>query len=416
MRSGASRCSFEGVWCILSTVGSENKRDSTYLIKNAPSDRVDAPSPSTAPESDPPSDRWRTSNPPPGDSLEAKWWPDRELGRAFRRWTGIPPAGGDAGRSVALKLLVEHLKVTSLTAVGTAPRTALPAIEPPDFTARVEIMVARLGMHGPNEEAPDHRALLDLGEDVLPTLQALFPGRLWFNRWEPHVQPPRGRSVSGLCRTMVAFGEPAIPYFAELLKSDDEEIRYYATLLAAELPHPLLIEPLAAALFDDDQGVSRSALYALEVFHDLEGVESLKESLRALVGTPETDQRTRLLAIRALAVLRDEKSVEALIPTLAEHGVLGEAAWRVLRMLTAQDFGADPIGWRTWWDENGKRSRIEWLIESLDHDEAEIRAIVARDLARRSKQDFGYRTDLPSEERQAIRERYRLWWTGQQRE
>ena len=394
-------------------MSSKKERDSTYLIKNAPSDRVDAPSPSTPPESEPPSERWRTSNPPPGESLEAKWWPDEELGRAFRRWTDIPPAGGDSGRSVALRFLVEHLDVTGLTAVGTAPRTALPSIAPPDFSARVKVMVTRLGMHGPNEEAPDHQALLDIGEQVLPTLQELFPGRLWFNRWEPHVQPPKGRSVSGLCRTLVAFGEPAVPYVAELLKSDDEEIRYYAVLVAAELPHPLLIEPLAAALFDDDQGVSRSALYALEVFHELEGVDSLKESLRALATEPKTGQRTRLLALRALAVLRDQESVGALIPALSEHSVLGEAAWRVLRMLTAQDFGTDADAWHAWWDENSRRSRLEWLIESLDHENDEIRGIVARDLARQSKRNFGYRVDLPSEERQVIRERYRLWWANQ---
>ncbi len=394
-------------------MGSRKDRDSTYLIKNAPPDRVDAPSPSTAPESNPSSERWRTSNPPPGESLEAKWWPDEGLGKAFRRWTDIPPAGGDSGRSVALKFLVEQLHVTGLTAVGTAPRTALPSVAPPDFSSRVKVMVTRLGMHGPNEEAPDHQALLGLGEEVLPTLQELFPGRLWFSRWEPHVQPPKGRSVSGLCRTLVAFGEPAVPYVAELLKSDDEEIRYYAVLVAAELPHPLLIEPLAAALFDDDQGVSRSALYALEVFQGLEGIDSLKESLRALATEPKTDQRTRLLAMRALAVLRDQASVGALIPALSEHSVLGEAAWRVLRMLTAQDFGTDSNAWRAWWDENSQRSRIEWLIASLDHEDKEIRGIVARDLGRQSKNKFGYRADLPSEERQAIRERYRLWWAAE---
>ena len=111
-------------------MGSESKRDSTYLIKNAPSDRVEAPSSSDAPESEPPDDRWRTSNPPPGESLEAKWWPDRELGKAFRRWTGIPPAGGDDARTVAMKFLIERLNVGELTAVGTAPRTPLPDIEP----------------------------------------------------------------------------------------------------------------------------------------------------------------------------------------------------------------------------------------------------------------------------------------------
>jgi len=256
-------------------MGSGSNRDSTYLIKNPTSDRVEAPNPSDAPVSEPPDGRWRTSAPPPGESLEAKWWPDRELGKAFRRWTSIPPARGEAGRSVAIKFLVEHLSVSDLTAVGSAPRTPAPVIEPPDFAARVQGMVHRLGAHGPNEEAPDHSALLSIGDDALPALRDLFPGRLWFNRWEPHAQPPRGRSVSGLCRTLVAFGVPAVPYVAELLKSEDPERRYYATLVAAELPHPLLVEPLAATLFDDDQGVSRSALYALETCRDLEGWEAV---------------------------------------------------------------------------------------------------------------------------------------------
>jgi hypothetical protein len=393
-------------------MGSGNQSDSTYLIKNAPSDRVEAVNPSDAPESNPPDGRWRTSNPPPGDGLEAKWWPDRELGMAFRRWTGIPPARGDVAKANSMKFLVEHLNVGSLSAVGTAPRSLLPP-EPPDFAARVHNTVTRLGTYGPNEEAPEHAALLAMGEDVLPILAELFPGRLWFNRWEPHVQPPRGRSVSALCRTFVAFGDAAAPYVAELLKSDEPEIRYYATLAAAELPHPLVIEPLAAALFDDDQGVSRSALYALEVFHEQDGVEGLKESLRALAVASDSDQRSRLLAMRALAVLRDEGCVAVLIPVLSAHSVLGEAAWRVLRMLTAQDFGAAEADWSTWYSDHRGRARVEWLIDSLDHEDPEIRAIASRDLARASTQDFGYRVNMPSDQRRATQERYRLWWSTQ---
>ena len=381
-------------------MGSGDKRDSTYLIKNPQSDRVEAPHPSDAPRSNPPDGRWRTSNPPPGDSLEAKWWPDRELGKAFRRWTSIPPARGDAARAVAIKFLVEHLNVGELTAVGTAPRTPAPELEPPDLQARAQAMVARLGTHGPNEEA-------------LPALRDLFPGRLWFNRWEPHVRPPAGRSVSGLCRTMVAFGDVAAPYVADLLKSDEAETRYYATLVAAELPSPALLQPLAGALFDDDQGVSRSALYALEAFSEQDGVEELKESLRTLAVASDADQRSRLLAMRALAVLRDERAVESLLPALAERSVLGEAAWRVLRMLTAQDFGTDESGWRTWFDAHREEPRTSWLIDSLDHEDPEIRAIASRDLARVAGQDFGYRVNMPAGDRRAIRERFRMWWSSQ---
>ena len=390
-------------------MGSDGNSDSTYLIKNAPSDRVDA-SPSEPPKSEPPDGRWRTSAPPPGESLEAKWWPDRDLGKAFRRWTSIPAARGEAARDVAIKFLVEHISVGELTAVGTAPRAPAPLVEPPDLAARVQAMVARLGMHGPNEQAPEHGALLTVGEDALPALRDHFPGRLWFNRWEPHVRPPRGRSISGLCRTLVAFGEPAVPYVVELLKSVDPEIRYYATLVAAELPHPLLVEPLAATLFDDDQGVSRSALYAFEVFQEQAGIEELKESLRALAVASDADQRSRLLAMRALAVLRDTECIEALFPALTEPSVLGEAAWRVLRMLTAQDFGNDESAWRAWFDEHGSRARAEWLIDSLDHEDREIRAIASRDLVRMAGRDYGYRVNMSGDDRRAIRERFRLWW------
>ncbi len=392
-------------------MGTEDNGDSTYLIKNAPSDRVSA-EPSEPPKSDPPDGRWRTSSPPPGESLEAKWWPDRELGRAFRTWTSIPPARGEAARSVAIKFLVEHLDVGELTAVGSAPRSPAPLVEPPDLPARVESMVARLGTHGPNEEAPDHGALLALGEVALPALRDQFPGRLWFNRWEPHVRSPRGRSVSGLCRTMVAFGEPAVPYVVELLRSTDPEVRYYATLVAAELPHPMLVEPLAAVLFDEDQGVSKSALHAFEFFREEDGMDELRASLRAIALATDADQRSRLLAIRALAVLRDTRCIESLITALSERSVLGEAAWRVLRMLTAQDFGSDVVQWRAWFERHGARPRIEWLIDSLDHGDPEIRAIASRDLIRAAGQDFGYRVNMPREDRCAAAERFRLWWSS----
>jgi hypothetical protein len=119
------------------------------------------------------------------------------------------------------------------------------------------------------------------------------------------------------------------------------------------------------------------------------------------------------LAMRALAVLRDSGCVEALIPAVAERSVLGEATWRVLRMLTAQDFGTQEDQWQAWFQAHGDRSRTVWLIDSLDHEDAEIRAIAARDLLQAAGQDFGYRAEMSSDERQAIQDRYRRWWLEQ---
>ena len=176
---------------------------------------------------------------------------------------------------------------------------------------------------------------------------------------------------------------------------------------------PALIEPLAATLFDEDQGVSRSALYAFETFQKQDGIDELKDSLRALAVASDADQRSRLLAMRALAVLRDTECVDKLFPALSEPSVLGEAAWRVLRMLTAQDFGTDEGQWRAWYQEHGSKPRTEWLIDSLDHDDPEIRAIASRDLSRLAGQDFGYRVNMPGDDRRAIRERFRMWRAGQ---
>jgi len=83
-------------------------------------------------------------------------------------------------------------------------------------------------------------------------------------------------------------------------------------------------------------------------------------------------------------------------------------------MLTAQDFGDRETEWRDWYAANGSRSRVEWLIDSLDHDDPEIRAIASQDLIVASGQDFGYRVNRAREDRRAILERYRLWWSGRQ--
>jgi hypothetical protein len=81
-------------------------------------------------------------------------------------------------------------------------------------------------------------------------------------------------------------------------------------------------------------------------------------------------------------------------------------------MLTAQDFGSDESAWRAWFDAHGSRTRLEWLIDSLDHDDPEIRAIASHDLVRIAGQDYGYRVNMPGAERRAIRERFRLWSAG----
>lgn len=392
-------------------MGSQKHPRSTYLIRNAPSDRVEeAPSDELQSERPDPTERWRSSKPPPPDAVEASWWPDQGLGQAFRRWTSIPPAR--SGRSIALDFLVEHLKVTGIDARGTAPQVSDRPVAPPDFLRRIKMMVERLGTHGPNEEAPEHSALLKLGEDALPALRDAFPGQLWFSRWEPHARPARGRDVSGLCRVFVEFGAMAVPYLVEVLASDDSNTRYYGTLVAADLKHPALVKPLAAALLDTDPGVARGALQALSSHRDEAGYRECLVVLRDVVASGAHDQRDRLLALRALAVFRDVEAIEPLISSLSERIVLREACWRTLRMLALQDFGEDQEAWRAWYRGNRELDRFEWLVEGLDHSDPEIREIAGHDLVETTQQDFGYHKSLPTDERREVMRQYRAWHSG----
>ncbi len=284
------------------------------------------------------------------------------------------------------ELLVERLRANGIDAVGTAPQQSMPPITPPSLSKRVSSMVRRMGSHGPDEQAPDQATLLRVGEEALPVLCAEFPGRLWFSRWEPHKRPPRGRDLSAVCRTLVAFGEQAVPYVAELLESEDASTRYYATLLASDLCHPAFVPCLARLLFDPDEGIAKLALHMLVSFRHLEGYDELLEGLRTASTLDETDERSKLLAIRALAVLRDEAAVEPLISLVSGRGVLSEAAWRVLRLLSLQDFEQDQARWQAWYAEHGREPRARWLGRGLEHQDPEIRDIAKRDLAAAHRQ------------------------------
>lgn len=328
---------------------------------------------------------WRGHGGPPAEASEAQWWPDGTLGERFRRWT-TPPAGMRNKQSLVPAFLVERLGANGIDAVGTAPKRSMPPVTAPSVRKRVSAMVQRMASHGPQGDAPEQAALLRVGEEALSVLCAEFPGRLWFSRWQPHKRPPRGRDLSALCRTLVAFGERAVPYVAELLESMDPNTRYYAALVALDLSHPAFVPCLARLLFDPDEGTAKVALQMLASFRQFEGCEELLGGLRAAATLAETDERSRLLAIRALAVVRDEAAVQPLIALVSGHGVLSEAAWRVLRMLSLQDFGQDQARWQSWYAQHGREPRLRWLGRGLEHQDPTIREIARRDLVMQQSQ------------------------------
>lgn len=274
----------------------------------------------------------------------------------------------------------------------------------------VERLVAALRDAGPEDQMLI-LPLLAAGEVALPALAREFPGNLWFDRNEPHARIPAGRDISPIARTFVAFGRRSVPYLIPLLDHEDPDIRYYATVLASEFVQPELVRPVGRRLFDPDAGVRNSAYRALSVLYACE-VEftQLIERLRASA----RDGRKlgpQVTSIEALGRLRDADSFEFLISQLeSPETEIVKAAHASLVRLSCQDFGSHRKKWTSWLQKHGDCHRVEWLIDGLMHSDERLRRRAGDELKHLTQEHFGYEPGLPKKRREAVQQKYRLWW------
>lgn len=304
----------------------------------------------------------------------------------------------------------EHMRISTIDAIGTAT-IAPPADEaPPTEQEKARRLVEQIRVCAPGDEVAVVQRLIKMPAAALPALLQEFPGVAWFNRHLPHRKPPRGRDVSPIGSAMVAFGEEAVPYVASLLDANHPDDRYLATLIAADIGACQLIGPLGPLLFDEDAGVREIALHALTQFEAPEAIAILCARLRSTATSTTAYVDQRILAVRAVGVLRDVAALPTLAALLDSEPELADTAHKVLALLTAMDLGSSPKKWHGWIGEHGDKPRIEWLIAGLDAASAQLCSIAARELVRFTGQDFGYDPDAPRRERRTIQKRYQKWW------
>lgn len=281
---------------------------------------------------------------------------------------------------------------------------------------RVERLIARLLKAAPDDEAvfAEVRAK---GESVFPALLREFPGPLWFDRHAPHTRLPRAHDVSAIARVMESFGEVAVPYVGALLDREDADVRFYATLLAAELPHRDLVAPLGRRIFDIDPGTRALAMDVLRPMRRF-GLEFNRviDRVRANARIPSRPLPTRVAAVRAIGHLRDEGAVDLLLRLLhMKESRLVDAAHASLVLLTRQDFGKSPDAWADWAEEHRHEHRVEWLIDALMSDEVDVRLAASAELKQATQAYFGYHHESPKRERQRAQRKYRDWWESEGR-
>jgi HEAT repeat protein len=153
------------------------------------------------------------------------------------------------------------------------------------------------------------------------------------------------------------------------------------------------------------------ALEVLRSYAALPQYDVVVRAISDLTERPGKDPRRKRLAVEALGELRDGRTLRALIARLSdrdEQVVL--AAHRALVTLTGQDFGSMIRRWETWAEGWGRAHRVEWLTESLLHQDEGVRTLAGEELKLLTQQYFGYHPALPKRDRELAQRKYREWW------
>ena len=318
---------------------------------------------------------------------------------------------------------VDTKKLVKPDAEWSAPedhRTPLPIATPaePEITAEPpQAIDAVLDEIEQAKETVAEDAISDAVERSSETLAALmqrFPGKLRVDRFNVAGRPLRAAQYGGLLELVVRLGSIAAELLIDKMSSGQRDVRFYATVCAAELRPRNAVYALVDRLFDQDYGVRATAIEALAGYPVQDLTQALSRARRAV---HSSDPETVAAATDALVVLGDVEAIGDLIAGLERSDRGADHARRALVALTAQDFGTSERKWRKWWEANKRRHRIEWLIEGLGHKEDAIREGAIKDLRRLTGEYFGYHHDLPRKEREAAAERWAVWWReiGQRR-
>jgi hypothetical protein len=277
-----------------------------------------------------------------------------------------------------------------------------------DMSSEFVTLVDRV-LKGPDEEAETQ--LLRAGGYAMPAIMAKFPGPIAIEADRLLNAPlPRVAECGPILRLVASQRRTALPFVLANVEHPDPERRFWSVYLLTELVYPDAIDAAIGRVFDADAKVrlaARAAARALAEAHPQGVVERIAD-----VSKNEREPKLRRVqAIEALGDTRESSAAGVLIPFLDDPSPDVTTPTRTaLVTVTRQDFGADPKRWAAWWEANKSRHRLEWLIDSLMHEQRSIRGLASDELRTLTKEYFGYYDDLPKRERERAQARYREWW------
>lgn len=300
-------------------------------------------------------------------------------------------------------------------AVAYSPRAPLPARVLPDVplpsvivdvAQDCQALVARVEQ-GDREAA---ELLVAIGQPAVASVAGHLPGPVSGGS-QAQFGDLRASQCGLLLEVLARIGRPSVPFVAVRTADANPEVRTWATRLLGELPSREAVRSVVPRLSDKNAEVRSAALAATRMLlaHS-ETREQLCLELEQLTSSALSKVH-RLAGVRALLELRHAAAVPVLLALIADGADdIERAAHEALVKVTAQDFGRSETAWQSWWETHRGRHRVEWLIDGLLHESAEIRREAGDELKTLSREYFGYYEDLPIEERAQAQARYREWW------
>ncbi|MHB8419360.1 MAG: HEAT repeat domain-containing protein [Myxococcales bacterium] len=261
--------------------------------------------------------------------------------------------------------------------------------------------------------AAAERKLLAGGAAAAEALAARFPGPLYVFRVS-FDELPEPRKMGPLIGLLGSMGEAALPALAAVADGAGEEKRFWATVLLAKMGDPACLPPLVRRIFDPAPDVAQAARRGLWSHRRQPEYGRALEQIELELGSPDPARAAQ--SVRALGALRHVPAVPRLVELISSRqGEVAESAAKALREITLQDFGQSERRWQSWWAAAAGRPRTAWLIEALDHKDPELRLAAIDELAAAAGQDFGYKSDLPPQQRAHAVLRWRDWWQNESR-
>ncbi len=278
----------------------------------------------------------------------------------------------------------------------------------------IEDVISDIDAAKEGEADADIAEAVERAGETLRVLARKFPGKLRVDRFAVIGRPLRAMQYGGMLELVVRLGGAASDLLIEKMAAPQRDIRFYATVCAAELRPRNAVFALVERVFDQDFGVRASAIEALAGYPVQELGQALARARRAV---HSTDPEVVAAATSALVALGDVEAIPDLMGGVERSDRGGEHTRKALIALTAQDFGPHERKWQKWYEGARRRHRVEWLIEGLSHKEDAIREGAINDLRRLTGEYFGYHHDLPRREREISAERWGRWWreSGQRR-